>query len=121
MTALIVLAVLLLASFIFECFLARTRSVLPGLILPVVYFLAACAFTVLNVTDAFSTVAGYGSFLMEYGSSGMTALILKIGVIFAPSVILLLIWLICRRAYQEKNTLSDGGKEMKKMLADDLD
>lgn len=115
----IIASIIALASFVPEYFLSIKKSFLPGLILPIVFFAASSVFLILNLTDAFSTVEGYGLFLTGYGSAGLFALILKVGLIYTPVLIQLVIYFICR--YKIRKTPSKTSKEFKKMMADDLD
>ena len=115
----IIALVISLASFALEYFLSIKKSFWPGLILPMVFFSASSVFLILNLTDAFSTVEGYGMFLFGYGSAGLFALILKVGFIYTPVLIQLIIYFICR--YRKRSAPNKAAKEFKKMMADDLD
>lgn len=120
MRILIVLMVLL-SSFVLQFVLANKRSKWLGLILPIVFFIITTAFLILNLTDAFLLVADYGLFLVEYGSAGFFALILKIGFIYTPFLIHLIIYFVGRRYYKKRNGPVKDNKEFKKMIVDDLD
>ena len=113
--------IIILASFVLEYFLARKENRWPGLIIPFVYFVAASVFLILNLMNAFFTIEGYGLFLIEHGSSGHFAMIFKIGFIFTPGLIQLIIYFVCRHYYKKRNDPVKNNKELKKMIVDDLD
>jgi hypothetical protein len=110
----------ILLSFILEIFLSSRKSKWLGLIIPVVFFVSSTIFLVLNLKDAFSVIEGYGIFLTEHGSAGFFALILKIGFIYTPVLIQLIIYFICRHYYKKRNGPAKDNKELKKMIVDDL-
>ncbi len=116
----ILLAVTVL-SFAAEYFLSYRKSKWHGLILPVAYFCAACVFLLLNLLHAFPGMEAFGAFLTEYGGAGFFALALKIGFVFSPAAVHLVIYLIFRRAYDKMHNPAMRDKEYKKMLADDLE
>ena len=117
----IIILIIILASFAAEYILSNKKDKWLGLIIPLVFFIASSIFLVLNLTDAFSNVEGYGLFLIEYGSTGMFALILKTGFIYTPVAIQLIIYFITRHYYKKKNNPAKHNKEYKKMMIDDLD
>ncbi len=94
---------------------------MAGLIIPLVCFAEASVFLILNLTGTFITVEGYGLFLTEYGSTGLFAMILKVGFIYTPVVIQLIIYFVCRHYYKKRNAPIKHNKEFKKMIVDDLD
>ena len=117
----IITIIIFLVSFVFEYFLSRKKNKWLGLVIPFVYFIAASVFLILNLTDAFYTVEGYGWFLIEYGSAGLFAMILKVGFIYTPVLIQLIIYFVCRHYYKKRNDPDKNNKELKKMIVNDLD
>jgi len=120
MIRLTIVLVLLIAGFVLEFFLSRNKNWVWGIIIPAISFLLSSAFILFNVSKAFASVAGYGSFLMQYGGSGLIALILKVGLIYMPVVMQLIIFALCRRHYKKTHAAPGDNKELKKMIADDL-
>lgn len=88
------------APLILEVFLARTRSKIPGLILPALSFLV-------SLIQVFS-VAAYGGFWNVLGT-------LLIALLFSNimTILLLLIYVVCRRRRGKK-------EELDKMSIQDL-
>ena len=121
MTWKIIRLMIILFSFVLQSVLANKKNKWLGLILPIVFFIITTAFLVLNLTEAFLFVEDYGLFLIEYGSTGLFALILKIGFIYTPFLIQLIIYLVARRYYKKRNGPVKDNKEFKKMMVDDLD
>lgn len=121
MTGAIIILILTLLSFGLQGLISKKKSKWLGLIIPVAFFTAASIFLALNLTDAFSTVQGYGLFLAEYGGTGLFALILKIGFLYAPVIIQLMIYFVCRRHYDRMNHPAKSNREFKRMIAEDLD
>jgi len=120
MNWLIITLIIILGSFVAQYFLSKKRSEWFGIILPTVFFVMATVFLVLNLTDAFNNVEGFGVFLLRHGSTGLFALILKIGFIYTPLFIQLVIYFFCRRR-KKRDGVSKDNKELKKMMVDDLD
>ena len=120
MSKVTVLLALLIAGFVLEFFLSRNKNWGWGIIIPAFSFLLSSAFILLNVSKAFASVAGYGSFLLQYGRTGLIALILKIGLVYLPVVIQLTIFALCRRHYKKTHAAPGDNKELNKMIADDL-
>ena len=118
---LIITIIIILVSFALEYLLSNKKNKWFGMIQPLVFFIAASLFLILNLTDAFINVEGYGLFLIEYGSTGLFAMILKVGFIYMPVVIQLIIYFVCRHCYQKRNDPAKSNKEFKKMIVDDLD
>ena len=118
---LIITIIFILASFVLEYFLSREKNKWLGLITPFATFVAASVFLILNLIDAFFTVEGYGLFLIEYGSVGLIAMVLKVGLIYTPVLIQLIIYFVCRHYYKKINHPVKNNQELKKMIVDDLD
>ena len=104
----IIFFIVILFSFVLQIYLSSKKSRWLGVIVPVVFFIAASVFLVLNLSDAFSAIEGYGFFLIAYGSAGFFALILKIGFIYTPVLIQLVIYFICRHYYKKKKPPCQG-------------
>ena len=115
-----IFAAVTLISFVAGYFLSYRKSKWHGLILPGVYFCAACIFLALNLLDAFPAMEAYGFFLTEHGSAGFFAVILKIGFVFSPAAVHLVIYFVSRHYYEKTHNPTKHNKEYKKMLADDL-
>lgn len=81
------------APLILEVFLARTRSKIPGLILPALSFLV-------SLIQVFSVAAAYGGFWNVLGT-------LLIALLFSNimTILLLLIYVVCRRRRGKKDEL----------------
>ncbi|MEZ4627113.1 MAG: hypothetical protein R2912_03100 [Eubacteriales bacterium] len=101
MIRLTILLLVLIAGFVLEFFLSRNKNWGWGVIIPAVSFLLSSVFILFNVSKAFASVTGYGSFLLQYGRTGLIALILKVGFIYLPVVIQLIIFALCRRHYKK--------------------
>ena len=117
----IIVLVAVLSSFALQFLLANKKSKWLGLILPSVFFVATTAFLIMNLTDAFLFVEDYGLFLVEYGNAGLWAMILKVGFIYAPFGIHLILYFIRRHYYKKRNGPARDNKEFRKMIVDDLD
>ena len=116
-----ILMIVTLLSFVAEGFLAYRRSKWHGLILPLVYFCAASLFLLLNLLHAFPETEMFGFFLLEYGSIGMMALLLKIGFIYTPLIIHVVVFIVFHHRYRKFHHPAKYNKEYQKMLADDLE
>lgn len=81
------------APLILEVFLARTRSKIPGLILPVLSFLV-------SLVQVFS-MAAYGGF---WNTLGTLLVVLLFGNIM--TILLLLIYAVCRHRREKKDELN---------------
>ena len=121
MTTPIIVLILVLASFVLEVILSHKKDKRLGLIIPIVTFVAASIFLIINLADGFSSVEGYGLFLTEYGSTGLFAFILKVGFIYSPVAVQLVIYFVFRHRYKKQNDPLKNNKEFKKMIVDDLD
>ena len=64
--------------------------------------------------DAFEDVEGFGGFLLNYGTDGLIALILKTGLILFPTFIHIFIYLLIK--YQ--NRMKE--KQLDKMIVSDM-
>ncbi len=120
MTVFWILTGLTLLSFAGEYFLSYRRGKWPGLILPLLYFCAAAVFMALNLLDVFPNMESYGVFLTVHGSAGFFAVVLKLGFVFLPVMIQLVIYVITRHCFAKKHHPAAHNREYKKMLADDL-
>lgn len=115
-----IIAVTLL-SFGFSHGLSARAARWPGLILPAVYFCAASIFLLLNLLHVFPQAEAFGSFLVSHGSAGFFALLLKIGLVYAPFAAHLILYFAFRRAYEKTHHPARKNRDLRKMLADDLE
>jgi len=77
-------------------------------------------FTALNLTHAFPAAQAFGIFLTDYGSPGLSAVVLKVGFWASPVGIYLILYFTGRHYYLKTHHPATCNKEYKKMLADDL-
>lgn len=117
----IIISVITLVSFWFQIILSKKQNIWLGLIMPAAFFVITSVFLVITFTSSINTVEGYGQFLLDYGLSGVIAQILKIGFIYLPTFIHLVIYFICRRKFRHIDRPTKTEKEIKKMIAKDLD
>lgn len=110
-----------LVGFAAEYYLAYRQNRWHGLILPAVYFCAACVFLALNLLNAFPATEAFGAFLTAHGGAGFFALALKIGFAVSPVIVQLIIYFVGRHYYEKTHNPARHNKEYKKMLADDLE
>ncbi len=115
-----VLLVITLLSFGLESWLAQRAAAWYGFVLPGVYFTAACVFLLLNLLHVFPQTETFGAFLVEYGGAGLFALILKIGFLFSPAAVQLILYGVFRRRYLRRHHPARHNREYQKMMADDL-
>ena len=115
-----ILVAVTLLSFVAEYFLSYRQTKWHGLILPCVYFGAAGMFLILNLLNAFPAMESFGFFLTEHGGTGFFALVLKIGFVFSPAAVHLIIYFVSRHYYVKTHHPATRNKEYKRMLADDL-
>lgn len=121
MTRVILVLVIIIVSFVFQYILSKKPNKWLGLIIPAVFFIVMSVFFIIAFSKSIYTVEDYGQFLLDYGFTGVIAQILKIAFIYFPMVIYLVIYLVCRRKFRHKDRPSKSKKEIKKMLAKDLD
>ncbi len=107
-----IIVVLILA----EVLLSMRKSKWPGLIIPAVLFIVLSLFLIFNLLEAFLKIEDFGRFLLLYGRRGIFALILKMGFVYSPVILNLIIYFVIRKIKYPK----DSKKEINKMLADDL-
>ena len=117
----ILIPVVVASSFVVQVLLAKKKSKWLGLIFPIVFFVTATVFLILNLTNSFLFAEDYGWFLVEYGSAGFWAMILKVGFIYTPFGIYLILYFICRHYYKKRNGPVKDNKEFRKMIVDDLE
>jgi hypothetical protein len=115
-----ILVAVTLLSFVPEYFLSYQTNKWRGLILPVLYFCAAGVFLALNLLQVFPETEAFGFFLTEYGNTGFFALILKIGFVFSPAAVHLILYFVGRHFYNKTHNPVKRSREYNKMLADDL-
>lgn len=115
-----ILVVVTLLSFGAQYFLSYRKNKWHGLVLPVIYFAAASLYLLLNLLHVFPQTEVFGTFLSEHGSAGFFALILKIGFLFSPAGVQLILYIVCRHYYAKINNPAKNNKQYKKMIADDL-
>lgn len=121
MIKVIIILVITIISFGFQFILSKKQNKWLGLIIPAVFFVITSVFLVISFTSSINTVEGYGQFLLDYGLSGVMAQILKIGFIYLPTFIHLVIYFICRRKFRHIDKPTKTEKEIRKMIAKDLD
>ncbi len=109
----IVLIVILL---VLEIVLSLTKNKWAGLIIPIGLFVILSVFLVFNLLDAFLRIEDFGRFLLDYGSKGVFALIVRISFLYSPVIVNLIIYFVARKIKYPKNSK----KEINKMIADDL-
>ena len=105
---------LLLASFYVQYLSARKKELWPSILLIGIIFIPSMVFLVMNYLDAFPTVEGFAGFLLDYGTNGVWALILKTGLILFPSLIHLGILIFVKLRIKRKK------QQMDKMIATDI-
>ena len=115
-----ILLIVTVLSFGVQYFLSYRKNKWHGLVLPVAYFCAGGVFLLLNLLHVFPEMETFGAFLTEYGGAGFFALVLKIGFVFFPAAVHLIIYLFVRHGYEKTHNPARHNKEYKKMLADDL-
>ncbi|MEX1376206.1 MAG: hypothetical protein AB1Z23_01920 [Eubacteriales bacterium] len=115
-TLFVVVLIVLLAL---EIFLSLKKSKWLGLIIPAGLFILLSIFAIFNISEAFTNIEGFGGFLQSYGGVGIWALSLKLGFVYSPVIISLIIYFVCRAAYKNSHPTTKD-KEMKKMMAEDL-
>ncbi len=116
-----IVLIFLAISFGVQVLLSRTYKWWPGLILPLIHLIIAVAFFIYNLNEAFLNLESYGQFLIQYGWTGLFALVIKSSVIFVPTILLLLIYWFFRHQYNKKHSPPSKDKAYRKMMAKDLD
>ncbi|MBN2880322.1 MAG: hypothetical protein JXN65_11920 [Clostridia bacterium] len=99
-----------------EVLLSTRKNKWLGLIIPAVMFILLSVFLIFNLLEAFLKIEDLGRFLLLYGRKGVFALILKMGFVYSPVILNLIIYFVIRKIKYPK----DSKKEINKMLADDL-
>ncbi len=97
MINLLIVLLILIAIIVLQIFLSRMTSKIPGLILPALAFLASLIFP-LNMTAA----------------AGVLGILIVWLVGNVPTIIFLLIYVVCREKFRKKN-------ELEKMKIQDLE
>ena len=120
MTWVWILAIMVVLSWGLEGWLSYRDNNWHGLVLPVICFAAAAVFIVLNLLNAFPETSEFGSFLVLHGTVGLFAVILKVGFLFTPAAVHLIVYFVSKHYYRKTHSPVTHNKEYKKMLADDL-
>lgn len=121
MIKVILVLVITIISFWFQLVLSKKHNKWLGLIIPGTFLVITSIFLVITFTSSINTVEDYGQFLLDHGFTGVMAQILKIGFIYLPTLLHLVIYFICRRKFRHIDRPTKAKKEMRKMIAKDLD
>lgn len=95
---------LVLLSFFLQGILSKLNNKWYGLILPTLFVIITTASIILLMSNSNYTYNDYAQFFVDNGMTGVIAQFIKVGIIYIPVIIHLIIYFVCRKKLKTTNT-----------------